>query len=357
MILILLTVPSCFSTKETFKEVAVFDQKEKLLSVKQNRFVQIKTSLKFTKLSSDQKKRYCSHLERAFRKYNWDRGLCSEEDWFTYGNSAQENPLVFMLWGDDQEKKAFEYRDVTLIMCGVHGDEITPVKFCYDILQLFKEESLKSDQLLFKNRTIVLAPLVNPDAFFKKLPTRTNANGVDINRNFPTRDWDGKALKLWRRYYKKDKRRYPGPKANSEPETKFQVTLIRTFKPHKIISVHAPLTMLDYDGPESLHTGGLVGQMANQLLIQMSKSANGYRIKNYPFFTGSLGNYAGNERNIPTFTFELPSSDNRNHKKYWSQFRGIIVEAINHTLQTKKSLKERPVVDIQLLKSEIKDEI
>ena len=345
VILLLLTTPSCLPEREVVKEAAVSVRKEK-------KFVQIKNFSGLQKLSLDKKKRYCSHLEKVFRKYNWDRVDCRKEDWFTYGNSIQGNPLLFMLWGLDQEDKAFEHRDVTLIMCGVHGDEITPVKFCYDILQHFKEESLKDMKSRLLNKTIVLVPLVNPDAFFKKFPTRTNANGVDINRNFPTRDWNEKALKLWRYHYKKDKRRYPGPKANSEPETNFQVAMIDIFTPHKIISVHAPLTMLDYDGPESLHTGGAVGQKANQLLIQMSKSANDYRIKNYPFFPGSLGNYAGNERNIPTFTFELPSSDYRHHKRYWNQFKGIIVEAINH------SLRMGNTVDVSLRHGiESKDEI
>ena len=41
---------------------------------------------------------------------------------------------------------------------------------------------------------------------------------------------------------------------------------------------------------------------ASQLLVQMSRKASGYRIKNYPFFPGSLGNWAGNERGIPTYT-------------------------------------------------------
>ena len=41
----------------------------------------------------------------------------------------------------------------------------------------------------------------------------------------------------------------------------------------------------------------------------MSKKASGYKITDYPFFTGSLGNYAGNERQIPTYTLELPNSD------------------------------------------------
>ena len=57
-----------------------------------------------------------------------------------------------------------------------------------------------------KDKKIVIAPLVNPDGFFSKPPKRTNSRGVDINRNFPTRDW---------RQSKRDKF-YTGPSPNSE---------------------------------------------------------------------------------------------------------------------------------------------
>ncbi|MGP8154830.1 MAG: M14 family zinc carboxypeptidase [Smithella sp.] len=35
---------------------------------------------------------------------------------------------------------------------------------------------------------IVIAPLLNSDGFLSTPSTRVNANGVDINRNFPTKD-------------------------------------------------------------------------------------------------------------------------------------------------------------------------
>ena len=135
----------------------------------------------------------------------------------------------------------------------------------------------------------------------------------------------------------------------SEPETVFQVKLIDMFRPDKIISVHAPLTMLDYDGPVDLSSGGSVGPRANQLLIQMSQGAQGYRIKNYPFFPGSLGNYAGNERNIPTYTLELPSSDNRLHKVYWDRFKPSIYSAVMHKINRNIDVALKPDLERQEL--------
>ena len=107
------------------------------------------------------------------------------------------------------------------------------------------------------------------------------------------------------------------------------MNLVKRYKPGKIISVHAPLTLLDYDGPgDNGEIASSKSLLANQLLIRMSMKAKGYRIKNYPFYVGSLGNWAGNERNIPTFTLELPTIDYTKHKKYWKRFQGAIHFAI-----------------------------
>src|SRR5690606_11277168 len=113
----------------------------------------------------------------------------------------------------------------------------------------------------FKEKLVVIVPLVNPDSYFKERPTRTNERGVDVNRNFPTRDWNEEALAQWRRRYSGDKRRYPGPEAISEPETLFQVNLIKRYRPSKIVTVNAPLTLLDYDGPDEFGSGATGGKV------------------------------------------------------------------------------------------------
>ena len=276
---------------------------------------------------------YCQKMDKSFKRYGWGKSDCMNMHWRFHRESVNGNILAWQTFGEFN--KDHTQVETTLIMCGIHGDEITPIKFCFDVINYLN--SIKKGEIVddvtaevanLKGKYVVVAPLVNPDSYFKKRPTRTNANGVDVNRNFPTRDFKKLALKRWEDRYRKDKRRYPGVKANSEPETKFQVNLIYRYHPDKIISVHSPLTMLDYDGPASIHTGGLVGSKANELLIQMSEQAKGYRIKNYPFFPGSLGNYAGNERNIPTYTLELPTSDASKVKSYWKLFKSSVHAAI-----------------------------
>lgn len=274
-------------------------------------------------------KNYCDTMEKYFSKYNWGTSHCHDYTWHHVRNSHLGRPIVWFVFGDDDAKKI----NTTMILCGVHGDEITPVKFCFDVL-----DDLKRNPELFKDSRVVLAPLVSPDSFFKAKPTRTNARGVDVNRNFPTKDWAKNAHRLWKKRYRKDKRRYPGRYALSEQETIFQVNLINRYKPNKIISIHAPLTLLDYDGPTF---GNVAGKAAKDLLIQMSDSAGKYKVSNYPFFTGSLGNWAGNERNIPTYTLELPNSDWNKTDRYFKMFRLAIHHAIKNDLRVNKVKEDK----------------
>ncbi len=283
-------------------------------------------------------KKYCTKLDSKFQSYGWGESKCLDIDWIHVRNSVLGDPLLWTVLGDVESEKEedLKKKDITIVMCGVHGDEITPVKFCFDLLYSLFE--LKLDPKFieeFKNKLVIVAPLVNPDSFFKKRPTRVNARGVDVNRNFPTEDWFKDARKLWISKYKKDKRRNPGLKSASEPEVIFQMNLIKRYKPDKIISVHSPLTLIDYDGPDKIIEGSVDGGKAQELLIQMSKDASDYKIENYPFFPGSLGNWAGKEREIPTYTLELPTSDPSKSKDYWKLFKEAIHRAILHDIKIK----------------------
>lgn len=264
---------------------------------------------------------FCTELKKKFEDYKWGHPQCEDFKWNHVRNSNLGTPLVWATFGEEGPATA---ENTTIIMCGVHGDEITPVKFCWDLMRELKKNHT------FIDKQVIVVPLVAPDSFFKTRPTRTNGRGVDVNRNFPTKDWHAEAHKRWHRNHKKDVRKNPGKNPASEQETVFQMNLILRYKPNKVISIHAPLTLLDYDGP-SLKAEA--GKSAKWLLMQMSEKSSGYKISNYPVFPGSLGNWSGKEKHIPTYTLELPNTNPHETDKFWLLFKDAIMFAVENKMQ------------------------
>ena len=168
-----------------------------------------------------------------------------------------------------------------LLIGGTHGDEYASVSTVFKWMQTL---DLHHSGMFHWH----VAPLVNPDGLLQKRSQRLNANGVDLNRNMPTPGWHEETRKYWNRVGK-DPRRYPGEAPLSEPESRWLYEEIRSFKPHVIISVHAPFGVLDFDGPPA------APRRLGHLHLQL--------IGTYP---GSLGNCAGVQHQIPVITVELP---------------------------------------------------
>jgi len=169
-----------------------------------------------------------------------------------------------------------------LMLGGIHGDEYSSVTIMFKWMRILD----KYHSGLFHWK---VAPLVNPDGLLQKKSQRMNANGVDLNRNFPNNGKPHVSLEYWKKRAYGDARRYPGPAPTSEPETRWIVKLIKEFKPDVIVAVHAPFGIVDFDGPPKppSHLGPL-------------------HLKLLGTYPGSLGNYAGLHQQIPVVTVELP---------------------------------------------------
>jgi len=140
---------------------------------------------------------------------------------------------------------------------------------------------------MFKDKCIVIAPLLNPDGFLASSPTRVNANGVDLNRNFPQRT--GRQKRFVNGCQGENQAPTIGGQTGIRTGTLFQMALIKR-SPQKILSAHSPLNFFDYDGPSSDW-------------IPSNNGWNNCKETNHPlnkfgYYPGSLGNYAGHERNI-----------------------------------------------------------
>lgn len=171
-----------------------------------------------------------------------------------------------------------------LLMGGIHGDELTSASIVFRWMDMMP--SATSSQFEWR-----VLPVVNPDGLLAKNPQRVNANGVDLNRNFPTPGWQQDAPRYWVKRTRNDPRRYPGPAPLSEPESRLVYEEMTHFHPDVIISVHAPYGVLDFDGPdEPPHRFGRL------------------RLNQVGVYPGSLGNYSGVHRNVPVITIELPNA-------------------------------------------------
>jgi protein MpaA len=254
-------------------------------------------------------KKYLTTLERRFAYYGWTDINPREISWEYYRSTKNNHPLIFTTFGNNDQNSI-------LFLGAVHGDELPTVYLLFKLALYLKE-----NPDYYADKCIVIAPLVNPDGFLSKSATRVNANGVDINRNFPTRDWRAKAIRQWTRKGK-IARYAPGKKPASEQETLFQMALIKRFNPQKILSLHSPLNFFDYDGPSSDLNS------FERWMEQICKESD-HPLKKFGYFPGSLGNYAGHERNIFTVTLELPSSNPKQGSEYFQKFQRSILKFIN----------------------------
>ncbi len=255
---------------------------------------------------SDQIPALCEKMNESIAGYHWSLKTCEGVRWHSERTSQEGRPLIYAEFGEPKSANK------TLIFSMVHPDEVTPLYLVFKLVHYVREHELE-----LKDAHVIIAPFLNPDGHFRKPPIRMNARGVDINRNFDTPLWREKALKEWNTTLKKNPRRYPGETPSSEPETQFQVDLIDRFKPSKILSIHAPLNVTDYDGPNSL----TLDRFPKEYVHACYQLRSRLKAKSTGFFPGSLGNYAGIEKGIPTITLELPSANPKQADFYWKKFQ------------------------------------
>lgn len=170
-----------------------------------------------------------------------------------------------------------------LIIGVFHGDE-PQGKF---LIERYLTEKY-TPQVEGKNNNLLFIPCLNPDGMQNN--TRTNANGVDLNRNFPTQNWgeDTSAAGDNPHDY------YAGKSPASEIETQFVIDIIEKYNPKLILTLHAPYKIVNYDGPAKE-----IAQKISDIIGYPAEGSIGYPTP------GSFGTYCGIERNIPTITLEL----------------------------------------------------
>jgi protein MpaA len=203
------------------------------------------------------------------------------------GRSARGLPIMVEVLGRGE--------DTTLVMAAIHGDEPAGIPLVDQLA-----EHLQNDLTPLQGRRVVLLRIANPDGVAAK--TRENAHGIDLNRNFIASN-------------RVNNETY-GHAGLSEPEARALQEIIREYRPSRIVSIHQPLTCIDYDGP------------ARALATRMAQYCD-LPIKKLGARPGSLGAYTGEELKIPTITLELPKeAATMSASALWDRYGRALMAAI-----------------------------
>ncbi|MES2877081.1 MAG: DUF2817 domain-containing protein [Pseudomonadota bacterium] len=209
---------------------------------------------------------------------NVKRSLCEEAKLQSSSARSVKGRTIYT-----RDVRPDDVRLRVLVIGGIHGDELSSASMALHWIGLAQAAP---QQTYWR-----FIPALNPDGLFDRPSRRVNANGVDLNRNFPTPDWKRDAPVYWAKKTLKDPRRWPGKSPLSEPESKFLFDEMQRFKPNLIVSIHAPYGLLDFDGPIAPPS-----RLGRLYLDQVG------------IFPGSLGNYGGVHRGMPVVTIELSSA-------------------------------------------------
>ena len=175
-----------------------------------------------------------------------------------------------------------ENRCSLLVFAAIHGEEPETTYALSRALRQLAEP--------LQHCAVVLA--ANPDGLLRG--TRGNARGVDLNRNFPSRDWQPNAVT--HRSTMEDPSDVllsPGESAGSEPETRALMALIKDLRPKAVVALHAPLACID-----DANASPLGQQLAKRTGMPLVRDVG------YPT-PGSFGSW-GADHGLPVVTYEFP---------------------------------------------------
>jgi protein MpaA len=206
------------------------------------------------------------------------------------GKSLAGRPIECQVYGNGD--------DVIWIIATIHGNEAAGTPLVAKFV-----EWLKANPKELEGRRVVITPVANPDGFADNV--RFNKHGVDLNRNFPAGNWNTAGEKS------------PGESPLSEPESRSLMRVLCEYFPNRVVSIHQPLTCLDYDGPAE----ALAKAMGAKCKLPVKKLGSR---------PGSLGSFVGVTLGRPIITMELPENAGMEGEKLWKEYGEALIAALRY---------------------------
>ena len=183
------------------------------------------------------------------------------------------------------------------IFAGIHGEERASAAVATKLIAY-----LKKNPKACKGKTVVIIDRVNPDGL--RVGRRVNDNGVDLNRNFPAKNF-----KSCKRF---------GRKPLCEPEARMIYNLTNKLKPAVIISIHTCRR-----GRHGNNWDGNGKKYADAMSKYNKYRSFGTWHNETP---GSFGSWAGVDQKYAVVTLEIPN-DLTNYSA-WKYNRSALLEVI-----------------------------
>ncbi|MDO5519652.1 MAG: M14 family zinc carboxypeptidase [bacterium] len=245
----------------------------------------------------------------------------------TLTKTADKRNVYCVIIGNKKAKKQ------VIVTSSMHAREYLNTYFIMDMIEQYMNNYQKKSgkinmtyEKLFNEICLYIVPMVNPDGVqisqygyngisCKKLRNqvkkmlkgtsykkwKTNANGVDLNRNFPV-DW-AKRNKV----KKPGSSNYPGKSAASEKETKAIIKLYQSLSnPVASIAYHSMGNLIDWDTAANNKYYSI-----NKKMAKVAKKLTGYSYPSGDLVAGvggSMGSWVSTGKmNMPNLTIETGS--------------------------------------------------
>ena len=221
---------------------------------------------------------------------------------YSIGNSVRGRPISAYQFGDGS--------NMVLYIGATHGNEQNSMV----ILQKWIGELIANPDKIPAGRTVTVIPAINPDGVAAN--TRVNADGIDLNRNFPANNWQtnvtepggGGAITA-----------DGGPQALSEPESRALADFVIAKRPRLVLTYHSHAGVVEAnEAADSVPLAALYASRAGYTATPTSEIGTTFDYST----TGAFEDWMHDKLGLPVFVIELqsPTADEftRNRTAMWA---------------------------------------